>query len=645
MRYLKFSLLLTLLMSSVAFARIPADKFFAPPQMITVKVSPNGKFIAYLTLENDNQVIYLQNVANKKRQKWLDISTLNEEEAVVRNLQWVDNQHLAATLLEAKKGTKDLIDTQVERSLLIIEQPTNNKTKLYSVRTSGTLLDPLPQQDNEFLFSKPGVYSKVYRLKIDKLLEYGKRPGKLTRVDGGQFVKKNEVMSIDGFITNWFIENDHSIKYGLRYLRNNTIELLNIENPEEPKTLTTWDLGEVRNADQFIVPVARAAKPGYFYALDRAEDNIRSVYLINYDSGDRELYFQTNSFNIEDLIIDPESNELLGILTLKDGLVQYEFINKDDRSQSATSINSVIDTSLNRSIKVAYSESHDQVGQFDLISNNRKLFTIGHRYSKELNRAKSKLVTGSYPVAGENIHYLLTLPKTAKASHSLILLPHGGPIGVHDTPYYDQVTHFLNNLGYAVLRVNYRGSSGYSKDFEEAGAKQWGELILGDLHAVTEQILKRKDINQNSACVMGMSYGGYAAMALPQKYPNTFKCAVAIAGVSDVALHSFSPYMTRSQLKWSKNYIGDATTEYQQLKAISPVYGMDKLSIPILIIHGEEDRTVDVEHAYRAKAMLEKYGKAFEFKVIPEAGHSFYDAEQRKEVFKLAQDFLAKYLR
>ncbi|WMS86066.1 alpha/beta hydrolase family protein [Pleionea litopenaei] len=627
-----------------AFSTMSVDKFFTAPQLLTATVSPNGDLLAILELVDDKQVIYLQDTNTQKKVKWISIDEITEEEAAISRLVWLDNQHLAANLFEIKEGVKDLIDTKGEQSLLILKTPNKGNVKIYSVRSKGELVDSLPNTPNEFLYAKTGIQSKVYQLKINKLLEHGKRANKLTRVDGGQFVKSNEHTSIDGYVVEWFLELDKSIRYAALYNRDGTLDLVDVNNKEETKKLKSWNLKDLENAEQFIVPVARSAEPGSFYALDKAEENTRSVYLVNYDSNKQELIYQSDSFDIKQVITDPATNNLIGLRTIRNGLMHFEFIDSKNEELSKLKIESAISQDLSRINTLVYSESYNQVGQFDFYKGKKKQFTVGHRYPKYLNQSKAKLELGEIEVAGLNIPYLLTYPSSPKKKMPLVLLPHGGPIGVHDNPYFDHTSRFLNQLGYAVLRVNYRGSSGYTKEFEEAGALQWGDQILNDLHTVTEFIVKRPDIDSKRVCVVGMSYGGYAAMMLPIKHSEFYKCAVSIAGVSDVALQATSPYMTDRQFKWTKKYIGDVDNDYLALKAISPVYHFDKLKTPLLLIHGEEDHVVDVEHAYRSKLMLDKHNKRYDFTLVPEAGHSFSKLEQRHLMFNQTQKFLAKYL-
>jgi dipeptidyl aminopeptidase/acylaminoacyl peptidase len=254
-------------------------------------------------------------------------------------------------------------------------------------------------------------------------------------------------------------------------------------------------------------------------------------------------------------------------------------------------------------------------------------------------------VQGNVQVEGLDIPYLLSLP-TGKAikskTHPLLVMPHGGPIGVFDSAFFDPSIQFLNANGYAVLQVNFRGSSGHSQALKEAGKKQWGKLILNDIHQVTKEVVQRDDISSRKVCLFGMSYGGYASTMLLIQYPDVYRCAVNVSGVSDINLYLNSPYLTGRQIAWTREYIGDPLHSYDELKTQSPVYNVGKLIRPLLIMHGEKDKIVQVEQAHRLRKALDVYERPYEWKLFPDMGHSFNEKKQAIELFSKALEFIGK---
>ena len=208
--------------------------------------------------------------------------------------------------------------------------------------------------------------------------------------------------------------------------------------------------------------------------------------------------------------------------------------------------------------------------------------------------------------------------------------------------YFDETTQFFNANGFAVLRVNFRGSGGHSKELREAGKKQFGELMLEDIYQATLAVVQHQYIDKKRICTVGMSYGGYAAVALTINHPEIYQCAVSLAGVMDVPYYTRSPHSTEKQRSWIADQVGNIETEYDELKSISPVYNAAKLTQPILITHGEKDQVVDVEHAYRMKLMLEKHSKEFEWYIEPDGSHSFDNKEETYRFFNRTITFLRK---
>lgn len=136
---------------------------------------------------------------------------------------------------------------------------------------------------------------------------------------------------------------------------------------------------------------------------------------------------------------------------------------------------------------------------------------------------------------GLAIEAFLTLPK-GEGKRPLVVMPHGGPIGISDSLHFNPEVQFLASLGYAVLQVNYRGSDGYGKAFREAGYRNYGRMIEDDIDAAISTVLKDFPLDRDRMCIIGTSYGGYSAMVSTIRWPHRFRCAVSIAGVSDRAL-------------------------------------------------------------------------------------------------------------
>ena len=270
------------------------------------------------------------------------------------------------------------------------------------------------------------------------------------------------------------------------------------------------------------------------------------------------------------------------------------------------------------------------------------MILLGSHYHGVNGHNDSIQHVASIEVQGLEIPYILNLPKQAESATPLIVMPHGGPIGVHDSVYFDKTTQYLVSNGFAVLRVNFRGSSGYSEALEEGGKKAFTNLMLEDIYAATQDAIgKHNQIDRNRVCSYGASYGGYAALMLAIDYPEQFKCAASWAGVTDVSLYLSSTHLSRKQITWSTEHIAHNEKDYQDITARSPAYNTDKLSVPVLVGHGVDDSVVDVEHAFRMKVQLEKSNENFQWYLDEESGHSFSSHEKQRAFFQTLTTFLS----
>jgi dienelactone hydrolase len=245
---------------------------------------------------------------------------------------------------------------------------------------------------------------------------------------------------------------------------------------------------------------------------------------------------------------------------------------------------------------------------------------------------------------GLEIHGYLTLPTTTgDAKPPLILLPHGGPHGVSDDWFFDRDAQFLASRGYAVLQVNYRGSDGRGPDFKKAGYRQWGGRVQQDLLDGVRWAAAQGSVDAGRICVYGGSFGAYSAMMVAIRAPGLFKCAVGYAGLYDLPLT-----YSEDDTIWSKqtfNYLVKVIgQDPAELANNSPDRLADKLTVPVLLVHGSEDwRTPPVQFKAMRDA-LTKAGRPPETLYVEGEGHGFYTEKNRQAFYEKLEAFLAKHL-
>jgi dipeptidyl aminopeptidase/acylaminoacyl peptidase len=245
---------------------------------------------------------------------------------------------------------------------------------------------------------------------------------------------------------------------------------------------------------------------------------------------------------------------------------------------------------------------------------------------------------------GLRIDGFLTLPNVKTAQKPpLILIPHGGPHGAQDTWYFDTDAQFLASRGYAVLQVNYRGSSGRGDHFRNSGHRQWGGKILDDLVDGVKWTVAQGEVDGGRMCAYGVSFGAYASLMLAAREPELFKCAVGYAGIYELPL-LLSEDAGKGDSRYQaeiKRFIGEDVAE---LARFSPSKHAAEIKAGVLLIHGGHDKRAPKEHAFLMKEALEKAGHAPEWYYVDYEGHGFYDTENQTEVYKRLEAFFSKYL-
>jgi dipeptidyl aminopeptidase/acylaminoacyl peptidase len=309
--------------------------------------------------------------------------------------------------------------------------------------------------------------------------------------------------------------------------------------------------------------------------------------------------------------------------------------------------NRIVSTSADKAVLLVHSGTSRDPGTY-------YVFHLAATRLSPLVRPSEKLVPAQL-AAMEAVRYkardgleipaYLTLPVGREAKNlPLVIMPHGGPYGVRDTLEFDPEVQLLANRGYAVLQPNYRGSESYGIDYYKKGYGEWGRKMQDDLDDGMDWLAGRGIVDPKRACLVGSSYGGYAAAWGATRNPERYRCASSFAGVFNL----------RKQLSYTGDFLASRLyKEYKStvrgpeafdLDAVSPLFGAARLQVPVLLIHGDDDSTVPIDQSKDYDAALTKAGKPHEFYVIKDEGHGFY---RQKDSFAFylgkLEAFLARY--
>lgn len=246
---------------------------------------------------------------------------------------------------------------------------------------------------------------------------------------------------------------------------------------------------------------------------------------------------------------------------------------------------------------------------------------------------------------GLTINGYLTLPKGSDGKNlPIVVNPHGGP-WFRDTWGFNPEIQFLANRGYAVLQMNFRGSTGYGKEFWKSSFKQWGKKMQDDITDGVNWLIKEGIADPKKVAIYGGSYGGYATLAGLTFTPDLYACGVDYVGVSNLFtfMKSIPPYW-KPMLGMLYAMVGNPETEKELLTSASPIFHIDKIKVPLLIAQGANDPRVNKNESDQVVKALKEKGIDVPYIVKDNEGHGFSNEENRFDFYNAMEKFLAKHI-
>ena len=357
------------------------------------------------------------------------------------------------------------------------------------------------------------------------------------------------------------------------------------------------------------------------------------------------------------VIHDPASHRLIGAAALHGDSLEYRFLDPHDDLQW-------------RAIAAAFKDRSIELASW---SDDRRKVVVRVTGASEapsyalvdLDAGAAIALGGEYPGLGpegvgrvEPVSYkaadglpltgYLTLPNGRDPKKlPLIVFPHGGP-AARDEPGFDWWAQAMASRGYAVLQVNYRGSDGFGWRFMSAGFGEWGQKMQTDLSDGVRYLAAQGTIDPARVCIVGASYGGYAALAGAALDTGVYRCAVDVSGLSDLSRfvawgksREGARAGVGTERYWTR-FMGASGLADPHLAAISPAAHADKVTVPVLIIHGKDDTVVPFEQSQIMVDALKKAGKSVELVVLNHEDHWLSHSDTRLQMLQATMDFLLK---
>jgi dipeptidyl aminopeptidase/acylaminoacyl peptidase len=440
-------------------------------------------------------------------------------------------------------------------------------------------------------------------------------------------------------IRDWLTDQQSNVRIGISLNYDTGEREVFLKEGDDWRTLFAYNA----MTEKGEYPVGFAKDPNILY-FKAYKGDYRALYTLNLKTNERIEVYADEGYDVNgSLIYSPVTRDAIGVR--HDGRFYW-----DERYvalQNGIDIglpdydNTLVSFSDDEQTYIVYSESDILPGVY-LLGNRKEgtLDVLFQQYSQIDSTQLSEHQLIEYEARdGIKIEAYLTLPK-GDGPFPTIIHPHGGP-GARDFSGFDYWTAYFTSKGYAVLRPNFRGSRGYGYSFAQSQMKGWGLAMQDDITDAAGWMVKQGYAEQDNMCIVGASYGGYAALMATVKTPDLFKCAVSFAGVSSlkhVVIHS-RRFLNN---EFVKNQIGD---DYDDLEARSPYYNAESIKTPILLVHGEEDRIVPPLHSRYMADELEDLDKVFKYVELESGDHHLSIQRNRHLFFKEMDAFLDAHLK
>ena len=602
------------------------EDFFRNSERTSFQLSPDGRHLAYLAPYENRMNLYVRPLGGDTDQP---LRVTEETARDVAGYCWADNERLLFMKDVGGDENYQLFGVRCDGSDLRAYTP------FPGVRTA--LLDDLEEQPDVVMIEmnrrNPEVFDP-YRLNL--------RTGELT------LLAENP-----GNYQGWMTDHQGRLRAATAIVDGVNTQLLYRDTEDEPfRVVLTTNFKTTVNFLLFTPDDKQV------YAVsNRDRDKLALVLMDPASATELEVLYEDERYDVSSIMYSRKRKKLLSVYCTGHKEPVRHYFDEEERA-------------LRERIKRHFPHHRVAVADTDKAEENYLLYAGGDRtrgayyhyvpqtdtltllaelapWLHEAEMAEMHAVTyttrdGLTIEAYLSLPYGLT-PATAR-NLPVVIHPHGGP-WARDTWGYSSVVQFLCNRGYAVMRMNFRGSTGYGRRFLEASYKQWGLRMQDDITDAVEWLKAQGIADPKRIAIYGASYGGYATLAGVAFTPKLYACGVDYVGVSNLFtfMQTIPPYW-RPMLEMMYEQVGNPETDREQLAATSPALHADRIEVPLFIAQGANDPRVNKAESDQMVAALRERGVEVEYMVKEDEGHGFSQEENRFDFYRAMEAFLAKHL-
>jgi dipeptidyl aminopeptidase/acylaminoacyl peptidase len=622
---------------------VALESFSHFPDVADPDVSPGGKVIAAKVRYQGGQALALIPIgAGSKPEIIARDGQFDEQgEFVMRAWRWADDDNLLITLTSRQNFYGQWFDAL---RLVAYNRSTRKLTPLAwrgSKFAAGRILWMSRQGPPSILLERTPDNNDTERLGLPEVIRVDVLTGATEIVQ-----RQNPA------INSWYADGDGVVRLGIGYDRD-TGKLTAMYRPDRRSNLRTIFSGRQDRFDSAPLPEIFLPQPDRALALSR-KDGYRAVYEL--DLKTMELgrkVFGVAGYDVDDALAGEEGNNLEAVaLTEKRERRHYfdpRFREIQQGLEETFGRGNVLIISADRAGETVIAlVSHPGApgGYYVYDTRTGGVALLGWVNNVITDKSLNPVTSIRYRASdGKEIEAVLTMPRHRAGQRNLplVVLPHGGPWARDNEDWgYLPWAQPLAELGYVVVQPNYRGSSGYGRAWEAASDGNWGERMQDDLNDAVTHLAAQGIVDPKRVCMMGWSYGGYAASRAAQRDGAKYRCAISGAGVHDLP----------AMVAYDRDYLGaygakTALGAAGRLQAVSPGLHAGQYSTPILVIHGEKDQRVPVAQSRTLVRRLKDAGKVegrdFVYVELPRETHNLLLESSRLRVLEEVKKFLDRH--
>lgn len=601
---------------------IPLQNFFINPEITGYQISPDGTKFAFLKSYNNRMNIFVQDVGTNEVRRITDSTTRD-----IRQYSWKNDQ----TIIYAQDNNGDenyhIYTTNIQTGVA------RDITPFPDTRTK--IINSLPDNEQEILIvsnqRNPTIFD-VYRLNVitgDIIFEV-ENPGNFTdyKTDNQGVVR---------------------IAYGKDVITGNNLIYYRPTGDQAFKLILSTDY-----RDHVTVLRFDGANDKIYILSDLGRDR-QALVVFNPEQVREECVLLENPYvDIAGAVISKQSNKLLYAYYLTDKFHYFYFDKESQRISEflkrhfGSNDYKIVSVNKTETKYVILEYSDIKPGTYYYYDSDTGTLA---KLTDTAPWLKDELLAHMQPVQytsrdGYSINGYLTLPKGSKGKNlPVIILPHGGP-WIRDYWGFRPEVQFLANRGYAVLQMNFRGSTGYGKAFVNAGNKEWGRKMQNDITDGAKWLIAQGIADPKRIGIFGASYGGYAVLAGLTFTPELYACGIDLSGPSNLFTFIANvPSYWKPTIGQFYEQIGHPEKDAELLREASPIFHVDKIRAPLFVAQGARDPRVKINESEQLVSAMRDRGIPLEYMVKSDEGHGFLKEENRLDFYQAMEQFLNKYLK